>query len=87
MLSLEENHILQVVAASGKKMEYLLTKRRVKTSEVNGNDAVHFESFSEKDVVKFISDNIVSDNVIELNDCFGETVYLNASQILQFKVL
>lgn len=82
---MEENYILYVVAASGKMLEYHVPKRRMKATVDGG--VVHFESFSEKDVVKSISDSIISDNVIELNDCFGETVYLNASQILQFKVL
>lgn len=85
MLLLEENHILQVVVSSGKELEYLVPKQRMKAT-VDG-DVVHFESFSEKDVVKFISDNIISKNIIELNDFGGDPVYLNASQITQFKIL
>lgn len=80
---MEENHILRVIAASGKMLEYHVPRMKA----IADDDVVRFEPFSKKDVVKFISDNIVSGNVIELNDCFDETVYLNASQILQFKVL
>lgn len=87
MRIVEDNYLLKVLLSNGNELEYLVPKQRKRYSGVIGCELVHFETFSKKEVFKFISDNIISKNIIELNDTTGSSVYLNASHIIQFKIL